>query len=710
MGFSATVLGEADMLHRDEEQLRSTRDVPPVGRPRGATWRSLQADGVVWEGQVLLVGADVDLAARMIVTHRRLVFVRGGDVVLEIPRDWLRPEPVVRRDGVFELFIVMPGSDIFAEPVSFPIRMREGHAAAGHIIAMLAPGGVRRIAPDALSGIERAREAAPPPRFGGFWDGIEDGTDLGGTKLIASPGKSREKGNQEAPEPELTRLEPPDRVLRLSSAPQPRPLSPAFPISGVLPRDQRRSPWTLLLRVIAVTVLLATAAALGAGRLTLPRTALNAVLSAPTPVPAVSGSPVVTPATSLSPQQETAMEIGVGGEGAEATGDATSAGAAVAQTDAATVTPAPAATAAPAAVPSPTPTAAPAPTSTPPPAPVAVASPTMAALAPPAPAAATPNQTLQQPAAVAPDSPPAQELVLGQLRLAITSALHGESLPKFGLPPGSGNWVVLRLNLRNDGDAPASLAMGDLRLFDRNSGTVADLDGGTNVIAKLAGLDPAWSPTDVVPVEPNATAEALAVFLLPPGSSDDLALIVGQSSIDLAPSLALENAAPAETPQLVQGSVTDVIDGGRIAVSINGAPETVQYLGLQAPVAGACFAAEAKDTNAQLVAGQTVMLERQASDRGADGTLLRDVWITGTDGQPALIAARLIEAGAAVPAVAAPDTRYQAWLAASAALGRTNGAGMWAVCGQPSAATTSDSPRLAFMVGGWRDGRVSGLT
>ena len=70
------------MPNRDEQQHGSPHDVPPVGRPRGAVWRSLQADGVVWEGQVLLVGDDVDLAARMIVTHRRVVFVRGGEIVL----------------------------------------------------------------------------------------------------------------------------------------------------------------------------------------------------------------------------------------------------------------------------------------------------------------------------------------------------------------------------------------------------------------------------------------------------------------------------------------------------------------------------------------------------------------------------------------------------------------------------------------------------
>ena len=161
---------EAGMALRDEQHHQSPRDVPPVGRPRGAVWRSLQADGVVWEGQVLLVGDDVDLAARMIVTHRRVVFVRGGDVVLDVPRAWLRQEPVMRRGGVLDIFVSAPGSNVFDEPMTVSIRMREGHPAAGHIIAMLAPGGARRISPDALSGMERAREAAPAPRFGGFWD------------------------------------------------------------------------------------------------------------------------------------------------------------------------------------------------------------------------------------------------------------------------------------------------------------------------------------------------------------------------------------------------------------------------------------------------------------------------------------------------------------------------------------------------------------
>ena len=63
---------------------------PDVARPRGATWRSLQSDGIEWEGQVLLVGGEVDLAARLIITKRRLALVRR-------PRSH-RPAPTHRRE------------------------------------------------------------------------------------------------------------------------------------------------------------------------------------------------------------------------------------------------------------------------------------------------------------------------------------------------------------------------------------------------------------------------------------------------------------------------------------------------------------------------------------------------------------------------------------------------------------------------------------
>jgi endonuclease YncB( thermonuclease family) len=339
---------------------------------------------------------------------------------------------------------------------------------------------------------------------------------------------------------------------------------------------------------------------------------------------------------------------------------------------------------------------------TPAPAVAATATPRSSPSPTPAPETVSAPAPSGQPAAVSSSEAPAQEIVVGALRVAIANAVRAESLPSYGLPPGTGEWVVLVAELTNEGDAPASLAMGDFRLFDRGSGRVAALDSGTDVIARLAGFDPARAASDVIALDPGSSAEALLLYLLPPGSSDDVALLVGQSAMDLAPSLALGKTAAAAAPELIETAVTEVLDGGRIAVDFNGKLETVSYLGFVPPAAGGCFAAEATAANAELVAGKSVWLERQAADRDTAGALRRDVWIADADGNRVLVAARLLEAGAGDLAVAAPDTRYEAWLAASAALARSNGAGRWSACPEPAAAG-DDAPRLAFTASGWRE-------
>jgi endonuclease YncB( thermonuclease family) len=674
------------MPKREVEQHRSPRDVPTVGRPRGAVWRALQADGVVWEGQVYLVGDDVDLASRMIVTHRRVVFVRGGELALDIPREWLRPEPVLRRDGILDLFVAMPGSNLFDEPMTVPLRMREGHPAAGHIIAMLAPGGVRRILPETLSGMERAREAAPVPQFNGFWDddGLDASWDEDGLDSARAEITDRERsGTGDSDVTEWLPVEPPDRVVRSSSAPARRPQTNGYAITGLQPRDQRKSPWGLFLRVFGLVVLLATAAALGAGRLNLGIPGggggSEAILAGPSPTAAVVASPPAAPEAALLPEEEAAIAIGVGGSAAQATAASSSPASAAMQT--ATETPPPAASPPPPAViPTPAPTAAatPAPES---------ASGAATEESPEAeadvetPPQSTPAATgVEQPPALDPGAAPAQELVAGPLRITVSSAQRAESLPRYGLPPGSGEWVLLVVEVRNEGTDPASLAMSDFRLYDRAPGTTIELDAGTDVIAGLAGFEPPRSATDDIAVAPGESAEALLLYLLPPGSSDDVAVLAGDTAMDLAPILTAGDTTVAAAPELLQATVIEVLDGARVVVDAAGLRETVQYLGMQAPLADACFAAEAAAANQQLVDGNSVWLERQASDRAADDALLRDVWIADPSGERVLVSARLLEAGAGLAAPAAPDTRYQAWLQSSSALARTNGAGLWGAC------------------------------
>ena len=93
-------------------------------------------------------------------------------------------------------------------------------------------------------------------------------------------------------------------------------------------------------------------------------------------------------------------------------------------------------------------------------------------------------------------SPQPQALAIGSLRLTVPTALRGESLPKYGLPPGSGQWILLPAQIENAGSTVSTLAMSDVHLLDRGSGAVANLDSGTGVIASLAGYKPARGAGD----------------------------------------------------------------------------------------------------------------------------------------------------------------------------------------------------------------------
>jgi hypothetical protein len=125
---------------------------PEVRRPRGTAWRRLEAEGVTWEGQVLIVGEETDLAARLIVTRRRVAFVRGGEVVLDVGRDWLKPPPLMLPDGTIALSVTLDGG----QPEDFFVQVREGRRVAGHLVTLLGGSGVRRVRP-----AEPSKPAAP---------------------------------------------------------------------------------------------------------------------------------------------------------------------------------------------------------------------------------------------------------------------------------------------------------------------------------------------------------------------------------------------------------------------------------------------------------------------------------------------------------------------------------------------------------------------
>jgi endonuclease YncB( thermonuclease family) len=118
--------------------------MPEVGRPRGAVWRPLYAEGITWEGQVFIAGGEHDLAARLIVTRSRLALISGGDIALEVPRRWLQPAP--RRIGTATVILaITPDGGIpdTRDTDRLSLVVRKGGEEADRLIADLAPRAAR---------------------------------------------------------------------------------------------------------------------------------------------------------------------------------------------------------------------------------------------------------------------------------------------------------------------------------------------------------------------------------------------------------------------------------------------------------------------------------------------------------------------------------------------------------------------------------------
>lgn len=102
----------------------------------------------------------------------------------------------------------------------------------------------------------------------------------------------------------------------------------------------------------------------------------------------------------------------------------------------------------------------------------------------------------------------------------------------------------------------------------------------------------------------------------------------------LAPSATLSIAYPAMPRNLTEGRVTRVVDGDTADIRVGGEIWRVRMLGMDTPEVVArerpveCFGREASARAKQLLEGQTVYLERDASqdDRDRFGRYLRFVW------------------------------------------------------------------------------------
>ncbi len=152
-------------------------------------------------------------------------------------------------------------------------------------------------------------------------------------------------------------------------------------------------------------------------------------------------------------------------------------------------------------------------------------------------------------------------------------------------------------------------------------------------------------------------------------------------------------AAPTAAPTTYRdATVTNVVNGDLVDVSLPGGAARVRLIGIDAPeVVGSgepfqCYGAEATNRAVALLAGQSVRLELDTSqgERDAAGNLLAYVWLQ--DGS--MYNARMIAEGFALERSGAAAHRYQGQFKAAEQQARNQQLGLWrpGACGTPTAA------------------------
>jgi hypothetical protein len=692
---------------------------PIVGRPRGNAWRVLQADGIEWEGQAYLIGEQVDLAVRMIVTKRRVAFARGGGVALEVDRAWLHPAPSINRVGDVTVYLDPEGT---GQPEEINLQFREGRREAEQFVKQL--GGsperpsARRASPvweswsssqGSYSWLDSPNPPAPsaqesglfPPSTG--WERYDRGLPAGPSILDSGdfPPIAQKAAKSETPERALpAKLDPlPPAPVTPPAAREEETQSKQQPpwlvsIDGLAIKQEPRHRRSLAIRLGGLAILLAAAAAFGAGRLPNPteRDTTPTATSSTEQVADVNGDGTGGEQASLpdvSPD-ETEVALGVGGDNGQPIEESN------------TPTPEPTATTAPTE----TPTATAEPTETPTQEPTATAEPTQTPTQEPTQAPIeTATTVVQAPVNASPEAPaatpeptevatppqgptvkngetPDQAVETGGFRYTVESVQRAAEVPALGLGnTGYGEWVVVVLDARNVSPDAAPFDMSAFSLQTTGpSATQVPLDSGTEMIAQALGLTPGYGATSSALFASGESHRVALLFLITP-DSETTSLEVGGQSLDLQRGIdeAIDPStlgeAPAE-PRTFDGTVVDVIDADTVAVDIKGTIYNVKINGIAAPAADSCFSADALQATTDLLKGKTVQVERERTNLVGD-ELLRDVWIVNDDGTRTLAAAALAEQGAATVETKGANTRYAGWIDAAAATAQAGGTGVW---------------------------------
>ena len=176
-------------------------------------------------------------------------------------------------------------------------------------------------------------------------------------------------------------------------------------------------------------------------------------------------------------------------------------------------------------------------------------------------------------------------------------------------------------------------------------------------------------------------AVAAAALLTACGTSSAGTAETPGSAPSLSPVATSAPAIPAEV-SCQWARVRSVTDGDTIRVDFENGPanQPVRYIGIDAPETVAPgtpvqpFGPEASRENARLVAGKSLCLEEDISERDRYGRLLRYAWLP--DG--AMVNEALVLAGLATVDTFPPDVKYADRFTTAQHIAREAQRGLWA--------------------------------
>ncbi len=212
---------------------------------------------------------------------------------------------------------------------------------------------------------------------------------------------------------------------------------------------------------------------------------------------------------------------------------------------------------------------------------------------------------------------------------------------------------------------------------------------GRRLIALVIALAMAMSACEASvsrpPEQATATPSTASIAVATPSVLPASAAPTSTSS----PAFGSAPIGPTET-----GQVVDVVDGDTIKVSLDGLVFTVRYIGMNTPETVApgrpieWMGPEASAANKALVAGQTVVLEKDVSETDRYGRLLRYVWLRRPSGW-LMVDRELVRTGYASVDTFPPDVRYESLFIAAERWARAAGAGLWSATPPPSASAAA---------------------